>query len=158
MDNHTKEVRSYNMSQIRRANTKPEVLVRKYLFAQGFRYRKDVKDLPGRPDIVLPKYSTVIFVNGCFWHMHEGCGKFVWPSSNQEYWEKKLNGNKQRDIKNIELLKQQGWKVIVVWECELQKKNADNRLNILCDEIINGNEKTHELFVAEEPGIYSNKS
>ncbi|NLV23062.1 MAG: DNA mismatch endonuclease Vsr [Syntrophomonadaceae bacterium] len=155
MDNHTEKIRSYNMSQIKRVNTKPEVLVRKYLFSAGFRYRKDVKDLPGRPDIVLPKYKTVIFVNGCFWHMHEGCSKFVWPSSNQEYWEKKLHKNKQRDIKNIEILKHQGWKVIVIWECELHKKVADNRLKMLCNEIITGKEKTQELFVAEEPGIYS---
>lgn len=154
MDNHTKEIRSYNMSQIKRANTKPEVLVRKYLFAEGFRYRKDVKDLPGRPDIVLPKYRTVIFINGCFWHMHEGCSKFVWPLSNQEYWEKKLNGNKQRDIKNTEILKQMGWKVIVVWECELHQKVADKRLKILCNEIITGKEK-HGFFVAEKLGIYS---
>lgn len=136
MDNHTKEVRSYNMSRIRRANTKPEVLVRKYLFAAGFRYRKDIKTLPGCPDIVLPRYKTVIFVHGCFWHMHEGCNKFVWPASNQEYWEKKLKGNKQRDIKNIEKLQQQGWKVIIVWECELRKTVADARLKMLCDEIV----------------------
>jgi len=138
MDNHTKEIRSYNMSKIKRADTKPEVLVRKYLFSVGFRYRKDVKDLPGRPDIVLPKYKTVIFVNGCFWHMHEGCDKFVWPASNQKYWEKKLNRNKQRDLKNINLLHQQGWKVITVWECELHKTVADTRLKMLCDEIVNG--------------------
>jgi DNA mismatch endonuclease (patch repair protein) len=136
MDNHTKEVRSYNMSMIRRTNTKPEVFVRKYLFSEGFRYRKDVKTLPGCPDIVLPKYKTVIFINGCFWHMHEGCHKFVWPSSNQEYWEKKLKGNKQRDIQNIEKLQQQGWKVIIVWECELRKTVIDARLKMLCDEIV----------------------
>lgn len=136
MDNHSKEIRSYNMSKIRRTDTKPEVIVRKFLFAAGFRYRKDVKTLPGCPDIVLPKYKTVIFVNGCFWHMHEGCKKFVWPASNQGYWEKKLNGNKKRDIRNIELLKQQGWKVIVVWECELKKTAVDARLKKLCDEII----------------------
>lgn len=138
MDNHTKEIRSYNMSQIKRSNTKPEVLVRKYLFAAGFRYRIDVKDLAGRPDIVLPKYKTVIFVNGCFWHMHKGCDKFVWPASNQEYWEKKLNGNKQRDLKNYEMLREQGWRVITIWECELRKTVADERLKKLCVEIVKG--------------------
>ena len=139
MDNNTREVRSYNMSKIKRANTEPEVIVRKYLFAAGFRYKKDVKNLPGRPDVVLPRYKTVIFVNGCFWHMHEGCDKFVWPLSNREYWEKKLNGNKQRDIRNTENLQQQGWKVIIVWECELRKTVADARLKMLCDEIVTNN-------------------
>jgi DNA mismatch endonuclease (patch repair protein) len=129
------------------------VLVRKYLFSAGFRFRKDVKTMPGRPDVVLPKYKTVIFINGCFWHMHEGCKKFVWPASNQEYWMNKLTGNKQRDIKNIELLQQQGWRVIVVWECELHKNSANKRLEMLCDEIING-KGIHESFVAEEQETY----
>jgi DNA mismatch endonuclease (patch repair protein) len=155
MDNHTKENRSYNMSQIKRANTKTEVLVRKYLFSAGFRFRKDVKTMPGSPDVVLPKYKTVIFINGCFWHMHEGCKKFVWPKSNQQYWKDKLTGNKQRDIKNIELLQQQGWKVIIVWECELHKNSADKRLEMLCDEIIKGKGIIHESFVAEESEAYS---
>lgn len=138
MDKHTKEVRSFNMSRIRRANTKPEMLVRKYLHAAGFRYRKDVKTMPGCPDIVLPRYKTVIFVNGCFWHMHEGCNKFVWPSSNQEYWEKKIRRNKERDVLNTDSLRNEGWNVIVVWECELSKKSADERLKMLCEEIIAG--------------------
>ena len=84
-DNHSKEVRSMNMSHIRSKNTKPEEKVRKYLFSKGFRYRKNVRTLPGCPDIVLPKYKTVIFVNGCFWHKHD-CPRFVWPTSNEEYW------------------------------------------------------------------------
>ena len=84
-DNHSKEVRSMNMSRIRSTNSKPEEIVRKYLFSKGFRYRKNVNKLPGCPDIVLPKYKTVIFVNGCFWHKHD-CPRFVWPSSNQDYW------------------------------------------------------------------------
>jgi DNA mismatch endonuclease (patch repair protein) len=125
------------MSQIKPINTKPEVLVRKYLFSAGFRYRKYVKSLPGHPDIVLPKYKTVVFVNGCFWHMHEGCRKFVWPKSNQEYWQKKLYGNKKRDIENIKVLEQLGWKVIIVWECELRKPLAEITLKNLCNEIKN---------------------
>jgi DNA mismatch endonuclease (patch repair protein) len=135
MDNHSKEARSYNMSQIKSKDNKPEVLVRKYLFSKGFRYRNNVKTLPGSPDIVLPKYKTVIFINGCFWHMHEKCPYFVWPKSNKEYWTKKLLKNKERDNKNQEQLRQMGWNVIIVWECELKKNKKDKRLNILCDQI-----------------------
>ena len=135
MDVHTKETRSYNMSRIRNKNTKPEELVRKYLFSRGLRYRKNVNKLPGCPDVVLPKYKTVIFVNGCFWHIHEGCRYFKWPENNKEFWENKLLENKRRDtIKNQELIKL-GWRVIVVWECELKKKNQTERLNKLYLEI-----------------------
>lgn len=133
-DNHSKDVRSYNMSQIRSTNNKPEETVRKYLFSQGFRYRKNDKRFPGKPDIVLPKYKTAIFVNGCFWHMHD-CGRFVWPSSNQDYWQPKILRNVERDKANIVLLKDMGWKVIVVWECELKKSNLDARLDMLEKEI-----------------------
>ena len=118
-DNHTKAVRSKNMSHIRSKDTRPEEIVRKYLFAKGFRYRKNVKALPGCPDIVLPKYHTVIFVNGCFWHKHD-CPRFVWPTSNEEYWRKKILGNVERDKKVYSLLNDQGWNVVVVWECELK--------------------------------------
>lgn len=133
-DNHSKDVRSYNMSQIRSTNNKPEETVRKYLFSQGFRYRKNDKRFPGKPDIVLPKYKTAVFVNGCFWHMHD-CGRFVWPSSNQDYWQPKILRNVERDKANIVLLKDMGWKVIVVWECELKKSNLDARLDMLEKEI-----------------------
>ena len=132
MDNHDKKTRSYNMSMIRSKNTKPEELVRKYLFSQGFRYRKNVRKLPGCPDIVLPKYKTVIFVNGCFWHGHKGCKYFVWPKSNAEYWYKKIENNVNRDIKNIKLLQEQGWIVLTVWECELKKERAESTLKKLC--------------------------
>ncbi len=135
MDNHSKEVRSYNMSQIKSKNSKPEELVRKYLFGKGFRYRKNVKTLPGSPDIVLTKYKTVVFVNGCFWHMHEGCPKFVWPKSNEEYWTKKLLRNRRRDEENKKSLEALGWKVIIVWECELKKTVREERLNSLCRQI-----------------------
>lgn len=126
-DNHSKEVRSMNMSHIRSTNSKPEEIVRKYLFAHGFRYRKNVKTLPGCPDIVLPKYHTVIFVNGCFWHKHD-CPRFVWPSSNQDYWEPKILRNVERDQRNTEKLKSLGWQVVTVWECELKKNIQEQTL------------------------------
>lgn len=122
MDVHSKETRSYNMSRIKGKNTKPEELVRKYLFSQGFRYRKNDKRLPGTPDIVLPKYKTVIFVNGCFWHGHEGCKYFVWPQNNADFWIAKINANIQRDKKKAEELQNRGWRVIVVWECGIRQK------------------------------------
>lgn len=133
-DNHTKEQRSYNMSRIRSKNNAPEEKVRKFLFSKGFRYRKNDKKLPGCPDIVLPKYKTVIFVNGCFWHKHN-CKRFVWPASNEEYWKKKILRNVERDEANAKALKELGWKVLVVWECELKKATIDKRLEILADEI-----------------------
>ena len=134
-DNHSKEVRSKNMSHIRSKDNKPEEIVRKYLFSKGFRYRKNVRSLPGCPDIVLPKYRTVIFVNGCFWHKHD-CPRFVWPSSNQEYWEPKILGNVERDKRNSELLRKAGWTVIVVWECELKRKHREVTLNQLVNDIV----------------------
>ena len=135
-DNHTKEVRSKNMSHIRSTNSKPEEIVRKYLFSQGFRYRKNVRKLPGCPDIVLSKYKTVIFVNGCFWHKHD-CPRFVWPSSNQEYWEPKILRNVERDKQNTALLKESGWNIIVVWECELKKAVREQTLEKLVEQIRN---------------------
>ena len=133
-DNLTKEVRSMNMSHIRSKNSKPEEIVRKFLFANGFRYRKNVKSLPGCPDIVLPKYHTVIFVNGCFWHKHN-CSRFVWPTSNQEYWRQKILHNVERDKRNSDLLQQTGWKVLVVWECELKTKNRSETLQRVIAEL-----------------------
>lgn len=136
-DNHSQEVRSMNMSHIRSKDNKPEEKVRKFLFSQGFRYRKNVRSLPGCPDIVLPKYRTVIFVNGCFWHKHD-CPRFVWPSSNQEYWKPKILGNVARDERNAELLREAGWKVIIVWECELKKKCREETLIQLVSDIQSG--------------------
>lgn len=135
-DNHSKEVRSKNMSHIRSTNSKPEEKVRKALFAQGFRYKKNVKDLPGKPDIVLPKYHTVIFVNGCFWHKHN-CPRFVWPSSNTDYWIPKIKRNVQRDIETQSKLSAMGWKVIVVWECELKNGIIDETIHRLVTDILN---------------------
>jgi len=135
MDNHDKATRSYNMSQIKSKNTKPEETVRKFLFSKGFRYRKNDKRFPGKPDIVLPKYKTIIFVNGCFWHGHNGCKYFVMPKSNVEYWKPKIERNIARDKENIALLKKQGWNVIVLWECELRNNRKDSTLNNLADRI-----------------------
>lgn len=131
MDNHSKEVRSYNMSKIRSTNSKPEDIVRKYLFLKGLRYRKNVKTLPGKPDVVLKKYKTVIFVNGCFWHGHQGCKYFVMPKSNTEYWNKKITGNVERDKNVIVRLEELGWNVITVWECQLKKDKRENTLEYL---------------------------
>jgi len=124
-DVHPSEVRSYNMSRIRNKDTKPEELVRKYLFSKGFRYRKNDARLPGKPDIVLPKYKTVIFVNGCFWHKHEGCRYFVWPKNNAEFWKEKIEKNATRDAQNYDLLQKAGWRVIVIWECELKPQTRE---------------------------------
>ncbi|HNV29850.1 MAG TPA: very short patch repair endonuclease [Cyclobacteriaceae bacterium] len=120
MDVHEPEVRSYNMSQIKGKDTKPEMLVRKFLFSKGFRYRLHVKTLPGKPDIVLPRYKTVIFVHGCFWHGHEGCKYFVVPKTRTDWWLNKINTNKANDQKAIALLKKDHWKIIILWECELK--------------------------------------
>lgn len=134
-DVHTPEVRSYNMSHIKGKDTRPEVIVRKYLFSQGFRYRKNDPHLPGKPDIVLPKYKTVVFVNGCFWHKHEGCKYFVWPKSNTEFWKQKISKTVERDKQEYKQLEDLGWHIVVVWECELKKKVQGERLERLCHEI-----------------------
>ena len=133
-DVHSPQVRSRNMSNIKGKNTKPEMIVRRYLFSKGFRYRKNDIRLPGKPDIVLPKYRTVIFVNGCFWHKHD-CGRFVWPSSNTEYWIPKINRNVERDKQNHKKLIDMGWKVLIIWECELKKNVREDRLERLIKEI-----------------------
>lgn len=135
MDNRSKEARSRNMSNIPSENTKPEETVRKYLFSQGFRYRKNVSNLPGKPDIVLPKYKTVIFVNGCFWHAHEGCRWFVPPKTNKKFWENKFQYNRSRDEKNYLKLQTMGWKVVVIWECEIRHRDPQIALNNLIKQI-----------------------
>lgn len=133
-DTKTPEERSRNMANIKSENTKPENIVRKYLFKKGFRYRKNDKRYPGKPDIVLPKYKTIIFINGCFWHMHN-CSRGRIPLSNQNYWIPKIKRNIERDKNNIIKLEEMGWKVIIVWECELKKRTAEERLQKLCIEI-----------------------
>lgn len=136
MDVHDKKTRSYNMSRIKGKNTKPEEIVRKYLFSKGFRYRKNDKKLPGTPDIVLPKYKTVIFVNGCFWHGHKDCRYFVVPKTNTDFWLNKINTNIERDKHKQEALKELGWNVIVVWECELKSQTKETTLETLKGQIL----------------------
>lgn len=142
-DNHTKEVRSMNMSHIKSKNTKPEEAVRKYLFSKGLRYRKNVKGLPGCPDIVLKKYKAVVFVNGCFWHKHD-CGRFVWPTSNAEYWHSKIEKNIARDQENYRQLTAMGWNVFIIWECQLKTKVAKTNLEQLFCDITNIKEQKTE--------------
>jgi DNA mismatch endonuclease, patch repair protein len=122
-DVHDKATRSYNMSRIKNKNTKPEILVRKFLFSNGFRYRLNDKRFPGKPDIVLPKYKTVIFVNGCFWHGHENCKYFKLPATRSEWWKEKIDKNKDNDLKNYLQLITAGYRVIIIWECEIKNKS-----------------------------------
>lgn len=135
-DVHSPEIRSYNMSRIRSKDTKPELIVRKYLFSKGFRFRLHDKALPGKPDIVLPKYKTVIFIHGCFWHGHEGCKYFVAPKTRTEWWLKKINTNISKDLENQDLLKLDGWGVLIIWECELKPPFLNKTLEILIKTII----------------------
>lgn len=128
MDRISPEQRHKNMASIRSANTKPEILVRKYLWRQGFRYRLNNPRLPGHPDIVLRKYRTCVFVNGCFWHGHEGCKYFRMPKTNTAFWEKKINRNRERDKQEQKKLAEMGWHVIVVWECELKPNKREMTL------------------------------
>lgn len=124
-DIFTPEKRSEIMSKISGRDTKLEVLVRKILFKRGFRFRKNDKRLPGKPDIVLPKYKTVIFINGCFWHSHNGCKESRLPKTRTEFWALKINGNVERDKRNIKDLKAMGWEVIILWECDLKSQNEE---------------------------------
>lgn len=137
--------RSYCMSRICGKDTKPEILVRKGLHARGFRFRLQDRKLPGRPDIVLPKYGVAIMVNGCFWHGHKGCRYATRPKSNQEFWREKIERNKHRDEVTAAHLEALGWHVIVVWECELRRKDAlDARINELASEIIAAGERKRQ--------------
>jgi DNA mismatch endonuclease, patch repair protein len=137
-DVHSKEIRSYNMSRIRGKDTAPEILVRKFLFSKGLRYRLHRKDLAGTPDLVFPKYRKVVFINGCFWHGHVGCKYFVTPKTRSEWWLQKISKNKKRDVSNISKLRKQGWKVIIVWECTLKQNRRERTLSFLLDKIRNG--------------------
>lgn len=125
------------MSHIRSKDTKPEVLVRRFLFAHGFRFRLHRKDLPGKPDIVLSKYKTVIFINGCFWHGHQDCKYSTIPETNREFWEKKISGNIQRDKETYSRLVKMGWNVIEIWQCQLKPKTRDHTLQNLITELKN---------------------
>jgi DNA mismatch endonuclease (patch repair protein) len=135
-DVHSKEVRSYNMSRIKAKDTKPEMLVRRFLHANGFRYRLHDKKLPGKPDIVLPKYKTVIFIHGCFWHGHEGCKYYVIPKTRTEWWVNKINSNINNDSKTMIALQKDGWRIISLWECDLKPKAIQSTLTSLPDSIL----------------------
>ena len=128
MDNKSKEERHKNMAAVRSKGTKPEITVRVFLFAHGFRYRLNSAKLPGHPDIVLKKYKTCIFVNGCFWHGHENCKYASMPKTNTEFWKKKIERNRQRDVEEQQQLAKMGWHCIVIWECELKPKKKEQTL------------------------------
>lgn len=130
-DVHNQLTRSYNMSRIKGKDTKPEMRVRKFLYAHGYRYKLHDNNLPGKPDIVLPKYKTVIFVHGCFWHGHEGCEYFVIPKTRTEWWLNKIDCNKSNDAKVVNALRKEGWKIIVIWECKLKPSKVERTLNSL---------------------------
>jgi DNA mismatch endonuclease (patch repair protein) len=136
-DVHTTAQRSYNMSRIKGKNTKPEMLVRKFLYASGFRYRLHLKTLPGKPDIVFKKLNTVIFVHGCFWHGHEGCKYFKIPETRKDWWLEKINRNKELDTLNVKMLMQNGWKVIEIFECSLRKTKQEETLQSLLNNLNN---------------------
>ena len=131
----TPEQRRYNMSRIHGKDTKPEELVRKYLFSRGFRYRKNDPRFPGKPDIVFPKYKTVIFVNGCFWHRHPLCKYAAVPKTNAEFWQKKLDTNVANDKKHYKELEDMGWNVIVIWECQLKKAQFSQTMDQVIQEL-----------------------
>lgn len=124
-DVHSREVRSFNMSRIKGKDTKPEIIVRKFLHSQGFRFRLHKKKLPGKPDIVLNKYNTVIFVHGCFWHGHNKCKYFVIPKTRTDWWINKIVKTKKVDKGNNIRLRKMGWKIITIWECELKPKKIE---------------------------------
>ena len=128
-DVHTKAQRSYNMSQVKSKDTKPELLVRKFVFSKGFRYRVNYKKLPGKPDIVFVAKKKVIFIHGCFWHGHKGCSYATIPKTRTAWWETKINGTKERDLKNAKALKAEGWKILNVFECDLKSAKREKMLD-----------------------------
>ena len=134
-DSVSKEQRSWNMSRIHGTDTSIEVMVRKHLFSKGFRYRKNDKALPGKPDIVLPKYKTVIFINGCFWHRHPGCKYATVPQNNHDYWIAKFDKNVLNDRKHADELSRLGWKIITVWECELKGQRFQETMDTISNMI-----------------------
>ncbi|MBB6611777.1 DNA mismatch endonuclease Vsr [Pontibacter sp. Tf4] len=138
-DVHSKETRSYNMSRIKGKDTKPELMVRKFLHSKGYRYKLHDKTLPGKPDIVLPKHRTVIHVHGCFWHGHEHCRYYVIPKTRTEWWQQKINRNKELDEQNFQKLTQEGWKVLTIFECELKASSRDLTYDRILTFIHSGN-------------------
>jgi len=140
-DVHEPSVRSYNMRKIKGKDTKPEMIVRKYLFSNGYRYRLHDKKLPGKPDIVLKKHNVVIFVHGCFWHKHKNCKYFVIPKTRTDWWLEKINRNVNNDVRHQNELKLLGWRIITIWECQLKPKNRKETLESLLKSIENGPDK-----------------
>ncbi len=136
-DVHRPEVRSYNMSRIKGKNTNPELLVRKFLFSLGYRYRLHYTKLPGKPDITFTKIRLVIFIHGCFWHGHEGCKYYKVPQTRREWWLNKINGNKKKDKDNIKELQSDEWEVITIWECDLKPKKKEQTLTNLKSKLMN---------------------
>lgn len=134
------EERSIRMSRIRSVSTKPELLLRHAIWRRGFRYRVNAKNLPGRPDIVLPKYRTVVFVHGCFWHGHKGCKVYSVPKTNTEFWLAKVARNQERDQEVWRKLEAKGWSVIIVWECQLKKANLEETIDRVAEEIVRNGE------------------
>jgi DNA mismatch endonuclease (patch repair protein) len=160
MDKMTPQQRHYAMASVRSKNTKPEILVRKYLWSHGFRYRLNNPRLPGHPDLVLRKYRTCVFVNGCFWHGHDNCKYFHLPKTNIDYWSKKIERNKERDREEQKQLAKMGWHCITVWECELKPKVRDKTLESLAftinhiylqDHSIHYRMPENEFDIAAEP-------
>ena len=139
-DNQTPDQRRRNMAAIHSASTKPEMKLRRALWHRGFRYRVNEKKLPGKPDIVLPKHRTVIFVHGCFWHGHQGCKYYTIPKTNTEFWMTKVARNQERDQEVWRKLEAKGWSVIIVWECQLKKSNFDETVVRVAAEIIRNGE------------------
>lgn len=159
-DIKTSEERSRNMSAIRSGDTKPEMLVRRYLHALGFRYGLHNRKLPGSPDIVMRRFKTVIFVNGCFWHGHDNCKYFRLPKSNTEFWQTKIEKNRARDQRDFEALHKIGWNVIVIWECELKTEVLRQQTFSRLADIFNRTYTNTDNSIAEvaEPKMpYSNK-
>lgn len=153
-DNHTPVQRHRNMAAISSANTKPELKLRKELWRKGFRFRINDKQLPGKPDIVLPKYHTIIFVHGCFWHGHKGCKFYTTPKTNTDFWTNKIARNQERDQAVWRQLEAKGWAVIIIWECQLKKAEQHNTVNRVAEEIRrNGEIYTHEQEKRREARI-----
>ena len=147
MDTLSPSDRHKNMSHIRAKNTKPEKQIRSALHHAGFRYRICDKRYPGKPDLIFPHYYAVIFINGCFWHAHEGCKYYVFPKSNQLFWKKKLERNKERDAENIKYYQEQCWRVCVVWECSIRGKNSRQKIEKVTEQIIQWLEEPEEMFL-----------
>ena len=150
-DHLTPSHRSWNMAQIHSSDTKPEKIVRSMLFAAGFRFRINRKDLPGKPDIVLPKFKTVIFIHGCFWHRHKGCGDASMPKSNTDFWRNKFEANVKRDERVGGELKVLGWKVVTIWECQVKKEDV---LKKIIDKEFGSMLLNDETVAAEKSHVY----